>query len=216
MPNPNVRYPLAAIPESIFDALQRDMVKDHDNPYAIVSVNEYVQSMLNHVPMYDYLLRMVNVSHQGAETRTGLVGDPTIQAGNLKMNLKKVRVTESQFEMLSQRQAQYARDGLRIPISCIMSSMLYQWSKSVRKALIYRNEQNLSLPRESRPEAWMYGDVNGSRCRLNFFEKDGNGEWQSLYWTSECDLVTPGVIVGWNPRRRALRGANLCNPEDEN
>jgi hypothetical protein len=132
------------------------------------------------------------------------------------MNLKKVRVMESQFEMLSQRQAQYARDGLRIPISCIMSAMLYQWSKSVRQALVFQNEQSWSQLRESRPEAWMYGDVNGSRCRLSFFRKDEDGEWQSRYWTSEHDLVTPSVIVGWNPRRRALRGANLCNPEDDN
>lgn len=215
MPNPNVRYPLAAIPKCIFDALQRDVVEDHDNPYAIVSVNEYVQTMLNHAPMYDFLLRMVIVPNQGAEERTGLVGDPTIKVGALDMSLKKVRVTESQFEMLSQRQAQYARDGLRIQISCIVSSMLYQWSKSVRQALSRKAEQSWSLIREVRPEAWMYGDVNGSRCQLCFHAKE-DGIWQSYHWTSENDLATPSVIVGWNPQRRALRGANLWSSEDDN
>lgn len=216
MPNPNVRYPLAAIPKCIFDALQQDMVQDHDNPYAIVSVNEYVQTMLNHSPMYDYLLQMVVISSQGVESRPGLVGDPTIQAGDLEMSLKKVRVTESQFEMLSQRQAQYARDGLRIPISCIMSAMLYQWSKSVRTALHHKDNRGWSGILGCKPEAWMYGDVNGIRCQLAFFQKDESKEWQSLHWTSENDLVTPSVIVGWNPRRRALRGANLWDSEDDN
>lgn len=214
MPNPNVRYPLVAIPKCMFDALQQDIAKDHDNPYAIVSVNEYVQTLLNHSPMYDYLIKMVTVSNQGAETRTLLVGDPTLRIDGPEMNLKRVRVTESQFEMLSQRQAQYACDGLRIPISCIVSSMLYQWSKSVRAALSWKADQSWSLIRSCRPEAWMYGDVNGSRCQLAFHQKDEAKVWQSYHWTSEEDLATPSVIVGWNPQRRALRGANLWDSED--
>lgn len=207
MPNPNDRYPLVAIPKCIFDALRRDMVKDHDSPYAMVSVNEYVQTMLNHYPMYDYLIRLEVQETSGAKLIKPLLGDPSLSLTGWDMDLKKVRVTQSQFEMLSQRQAQYASDRLRIPISCIVSSMLYQWSKSVR-AIFERSPGQWELFKKIQPQAWMYGDVEGCRVQLCFHQED-EGEWKVYHWTREEDLTSPSVIVGWNPQKRSLRGLNL-------
>jgi len=206
MPNPNVRYPLVAIPVSFFEALQRDISKEHDNPYEIVSVNEYVQTLLDHTPMYDYLLRVVEWSTSGEERPTRFIGDPELEF-SLPMSLKRVRVTKSQFEMLSQRQAQYASDGLRIPISCIVSSMLFQWSASIRDLFIVEVTKGYKTVRYV-PEAWMYGGVEGERCRAASLRMV-NGELRELYWEYEEGLVSPNVIVGWSPRSRALRDANF-------
>lgn len=203
MPNPNVRYPLVAIPKSFFEALQRDMRKDHDSPYDIVSVNEYVQSMLNHTPMYDYLLRVRTVGPGGDQVSNVFIGDPDLNLRELDMSLKKVRVTESQFEMLRQRQSQYASDGLRIPVSCIVSSMLYQWSKSIRSLFHYEKSQGPGDMFQYYPEAWIMYDDKRERCQLRFHQKDDNKIWQNVYYSVEKHLVSPNVIVGWNPRRRA-------------
>jgi hypothetical protein len=206
MPNPNDRYPLVAIPKCFFEALQRDIEEDHDNPYEMASVNQYVQTMLNHTPMFDYLLKVTEFSDSGEEHYTRLVGDPSLRTGLLHMELVKVRVTKDQFDLLSQRQAQYASDGLRIPISCIVSSMLYQWSKSIRA--VFRVQGTFGISKHTIScEAWMYGDVKGTPCQRHFFEKE-SGEWQSFFFKDEDDRVEPNVIVGWNPRKRALRGAN--------
>lgn len=213
MPNPNDRYPLVAIPKCIFDALRRDLEKDHDNPYAMVSVNEYVQSMLNHSPMYDYLIRLEVQDSSGAKMIKPLLGDPSLSLRGWDMDLKKVRVTKSQFEMLSQRQAQYASDHLRIPISCIVSSMLYQWSKSVRAIFETVPGQWVDFE-ELQPQAWMYGDVEGCRTQLCFHQKH-DGEWKSFHWNREEGLTSPNVIVGWNPQKRGLRGLNPCTLGDD-
>lgn len=209
MPNPNVRYPLVAIPVSFFEALQRDISEDHDNPYEIVSVNQVVQVVLDNFPMYDYLLRMAEVSLSGEKVMTRFIGDPNFEFEYLPMSLKKVRVTKSQFEMLSQRQAQYASDGLRIPISCIVSSMLFQWVSCVRDIFpieVTKDHKKVCYM----PEAWMYGGVEGERCKTAYFVINrSENTVERRFFTRERDLVSPNVIVGWNPQLRALHDANF-------
>jgi len=200
MPNQNVRYPLVAIPKCFFNALRRDVAKDNDNPYAMASVNEYVQSFLNHSPMYDFLLRLKTVSARGdVRIRDKLIGDPELDCRDISFELKKVRVTESQFEMLHQRQAQYASDGLRIPISCIVSSMLWQWSKTIRSVFDVESSDRLIVSYQ--PVAWKFGDVKGSQVQLQFHEKDSDGHWLDYHYTNESGLTTPTVILGWSPRK---------------
>lgn len=200
MPDTNVRYPLVAIPKCIFDAIAQDIAEDHTNPYAIVSVNEYVQSFLNHSPMYDYLL-----AFQKDEKFT-IVGDPNTDCEELK--LKKVRVTKAQFELLRHRQEQYARDDLRISVSAIVSAMLYQYSKTVRKAI---NGLKYPFPWEQEPWkliACNFSDGKVEPLQRSFFEKD-EGEWHQYYYTSEQQRTSPNVIVGWHPRKRSLSEVNF-------
>jgi hypothetical protein len=200
MPDPNVRYPLVAIPKSIFDALAQDIAEDHDNPYAIVSVNEYVQSFLNHAPMYDYLLAYQK------DGKILLIGDPNTDCEELK--LKKVRVTETQFELLRHRQEQYARDGLRIPVSAIVAAMLYQYSKRVRKAI---NE--FKYPNSWEKDPWQltactFSDGKVEPLRRDFFQKEDN-KWNPYFYTVEEQRTSPSVIVGWHPRTRSLSEVNF-------
>lgn len=200
MPDTNVRYPLVAIPKCIFDAIAQDIAEDHTNPYAIVSVNEYVQSFLNHSPMYDYLL-----AFQRGEKFT-IVGDPNTNCEELK--LKKVRVTKAQFELLRHRQEQYARDDLRIPVSAIVSAMLYQYSETVRKTI---NGLKYPFPWEQEPWkliACNFSDGKVEPLQRSFFEKD-EGEWSQYYYTSEQQRTSPNVIVGWHPRKRSLSEVNF-------
>lgn len=200
MPDTNVRYPLVAIPKCIFDAIAQDIAEDYTNPYAIVSVNEYVQSFLNHSPMYDYLL-----AFQKDEKFT-IIGDPNTNCEELK--LKKVRVTKAQFELLRHRQEQYARDDLRIPVSAIVSAMLYQYSKTVRKAI-----NGLKYPYAWEQEPWKpiacnFSDGKVEPLQRSFFEKE-EGEWHQYYYTSEQQRTSPNVIVGWHPRKRSLSEVNF-------
>jgi len=200
MPDTNVRYPLVAIPKCIFDAIAQDVAEDHANPYAIVSVNEYVQTFLNHTPMYDYLL----VYQKGEDFF--IVGDPNTDCKELK--LKKVRVTKAQFELLRHRQEQYARDGLRIPVSAIVAAMLYQYSKKVREAF-----KGIKYPNAWEKEPWTlsactFSDGKVEPVRRSFFGKE-DGKWVDYFYVREEQRTTPNVIVGWHPRARSLCEENF-------
>jgi hypothetical protein len=194
MPDPNVRYPLVAIPKCVFDAIAQDVAEDHNNPYAIVSVNEYIQTFLNHAPMYDYLLAF----QRGDEIH--MVGG--IESTWTELQLQKVRVTKAQFELLRHRQEQYARDGFRVPLSIIVTSMLYQYSKAVRKALERLTDERWQLI------ACVFSDGKVEPIRRSFFQKDSDG-WNSYSYKSEAERTGPSVIVGWHPRTRSLSGVNF-------
>jgi uncharacterized protein YeeX (DUF496 family) len=200
MPDTNVRYPLVAIPKCVFSAIAQDIAEDHTNPYAIVSVNEYIQTFLDHSPMYDYLLAF----RKGE--KIFIIGDPNTD--NDELMLKKVRVTKAQFELLRHRQEQYARDGLRISVSAIVAAMLYQYSKRVRDAI-----HKIKYPAPWEKELWeliacTFSDGKVEPLRRSFFQKEEQ-EWKTFYFIADEQRTSPNVIVGWHPRKRSLSEVNF-------
>lgn len=191
-----------AIPKCYFDTMLRAVRTQQKDEYRAVSVNQRVQEALNHNVMFDYLLELQSskcIDIGGEEVyKRYLIGDPRLkEASDLSFALKKVRVTESQFEMLRSRQAQYACDGYRIPISCIVSAMLWQWDGTIRD--LFRGKHVDEIP-----IAWMYSDDERIRVRATWREFNADpGERfarvDEIWLKRDRDEASPNIIVGWGP-----------------
>jgi len=181
MPNSNsTRYPIVAVPVSVFNALATQVEGQHDFG-RILSVNVLVQEALSNSPMYDTLLVRVPSGWDGT---TELPKEFRNFIGS-KEPIKRVRVTKSQYEMLRIRQEQYASDGFRVELSCIVTAMLYQWSSEVREALEGQPNQILGL------------QIRGGEARPVKLAFWWEGALRS--WKRDADLSAGDVIVGWEP-----------------
>jgi hypothetical protein len=188
MPHPNsARYPIVAVPQDVFDVMLRALSNVHDYG-KIASVNQVVQYCLNHSPMYDYLL-------VGATVVKDAQGQAKVTYENHfygdQCAVKQVRVTKSQYEMLRIRQAQYASDGYRVPISCIVTAMLAQWCHEVREFV------RLKLSNNRTAVAVQISDDDVEAVRFLFFKDYSSSN--TYHYTSEESLPSPSVIPGWNP-----------------
>lgn len=202
MPNPNsTRYPLVAIPESLFEILHQGL--DERRTFGKSrSVNELVQVSLNFSPMFDYLLVPQYAVKDPDPLGRGYTGEVRTSSDILGNEgpYKLVRVTESQYEMLQIRQQQYQRDGRRISLACIVTSMLFQHCKLVREYLfnegVYRNGSNREedfIP--TPPLAFEIGAGEVKRVRRTWREGD-----RIFTLTNEDELPGSSVIVGWTPK----------------
>jgi hypothetical protein len=105
--------------------------------------------------------------------------------------------------MLQMRQQQYVSSGYRIPLSCILASMIYQYSQVVRDSMFEFNiHRGLGGSVSWNTfTAYQIGADEVKRVRLSFFDKDEDGHSQSYSYSREKELKLHhgNVIVGWKP-----------------
>lgn len=213
------RYPLVAIPSDVFDALHQKVEAETEDG-KIFSVNEYLQSIIRHAPMYDYLLRKPVVQRKLEADPYGKpkwmgdyqLSEPKVIGEQYEAEvgepLRKVRVTEDEFRLLQIRQEQYRSDGYRIPISCILTSLLFQYSQRVRNYVYhsvatYVRPYGDNIDYHAYAQAWQLTEKGWTRVKLVFFDKDDSGHWQTYSYQTEDEqrLNVPSVDVGWKPQR---------------
>lgn len=119
----DARYPVVAVPECCFQALNRAI---HVDPFSTASVNTTIQQLLKPVD-YAFILGSGIVMHAYKPYKA----DWKFDVGKVR----QVRVTADQFDLLREAQSEYYNLGYRVSIASILAAVLSQLNSNCLVAL---------------------------------------------------------------------------------